>query len=229
MIDLHTHILCGVDDGAKNVEESLQLLRMEQEQGVGTVVLTPHFYRTRQEPEQFLAVRDAAMDTLLSAVEGQELPRLVLGAEVAWWPNMAHWDGLERLCIAGTRTMLLELPFSRWSSDLCHQLYDLVNRTGITPVLAHLERYLSCQDRGLVREILSLGMPVQITARELLHLTTRGSALKALRSWGHVLATDCHDCRVRKPDLGDAMAMVEKKLGRDAAASLQKTAQSLLK
>ena len=57
MIDLHTHILPGMDDGAKDVKTSLALLRMESAQGVGTVVLTPHFYRDREEPQHFLTRR----------------------------------------------------------------------------------------------------------------------------------------------------------------------------
>ena len=77
MTDLHTHILPGVDDGAKAPEESLEMLRMERDQGVDTVVLTPHFYRDRERPEHFLKRRRAAGEALrdaLMALPEEELP-----------------------------------------------------------------------------------------------------------------------------------------------------------
>ena len=235
MVDLHTHILCGVDDGARTVEDSLQMLRMEREQGVDTVVLTPHFYRDRQRPEHFLDARKRAAETLFGAVdaldaaEKETMPQMILGAEVAWRPNMSQWEDLDAFCIAGTRNLLLELPFVPWDAHLCNALYDLMNRTGVTPILAHLERYIPLQDKGQVREILSLGLPAQITAQQFLHHRTRGNALKALKNWAYVVATDCHDCKDRKPAMADAMAVVQKRLGRHTVEALDETARSLLR
>ena len=234
MIDLHTHILCGVDDGAQTPADSLRMLRMEREQGVTAVVLTPHFYRDRARPEHFFAARDKAMDALrfhldtLEEAERESLPKLIPAAEVAWRPNMADWDRLEEFCIPGTRNMLLELPFAPWDRGLCDQLYNMMNRTGITPVLAHIERYLASQDILQVAEIISLGLPSQITAEEFLHLLSRRSALKALNTWAHVIATVCHDVKDRAPRLGDAMTVVRKKLGAAAAEKLTAMSASLI-
>lgn len=234
MIDLHTHILCGMDDGAATAEDSLRLLRMEREQGVTAVVLTPHFYRDRARPEHFFAAREKAMDALrfrldaLDEAERQSLPRLIPAAEVAWRPNMDTWEQPERFCFPGTRNMLLELPFTRWDRGLCDQLYNMMNRTGITPVLAHIERYLAAQDIMQVAEIISLGLPAQITAAEFLSFSTRRSAVKALKTWAHVIATDCHDASNRKPCLGEAMTVVAKRLGCSTADSLCQMAESLV-
>ena len=74
MTDLHTHILPGMDDGAKTPEESLQMLRMERDQGVDTVVLTPHFYRDRERPEWFLARRRASAEALRQEAEALRGP-----------------------------------------------------------------------------------------------------------------------------------------------------------
>ena len=68
MTDLHTHILPGMDDGAESVEMSLDMLRMERDQGVDAVVLTPHFYRDRERPEHFLNRRRAAGEALRDAL-----------------------------------------------------------------------------------------------------------------------------------------------------------------
>ena len=124
MTDLHTHILHGMDDGSPDVETSLAMLREEARQGVDTVVLTPHFYRDRERPEHFLARRERAADRLNDAIlslpeeERRALPRLVLGAEVAWWPNLADCEELPELCIGRTKNLLVELPFTPWNDRM---------------------------------------------------------------------------------------------------------------
>jgi len=229
MIDLHTHILPGMDDGAKTTAESLAMLRLQREQGVSAVVLTPHFYRDRERPETFFHRRKVCMERLLAALpEGEPLPRLILGAEVTWMPNLCDWEELPQLCIGSTGNMLLELPFTPWTDSMVNQLYDLMGRTGITPVLAHLERYLRTQRREMVEAVLSLELPVQLSSDVLLHAMTRGSALRLLKNGqAHLLASDCHRCEKRKPSLGPAMDVVRKKLGDRAVEELCLCAREL--
>lgn len=226
MIDLHTHILCGMDDGAQDVQTSLRMLAAEQEQGVDTVVLTPHFYRNRELASRFLERRRAAWEKLQDSLTA-DMPRILLGAEVAWVPNLADCDHLEQLCIGNTRHMLLELPYTPWSRALANQIYDLMGRTGITPVLAHLERYWKSQKPEQILEILSLDVPVQISASALTDVWGRGQSLKLLRNYGHVLASDCHDLSHRPPNLARGMAVAAKKLGGDAAEALDRNARFL--
>lgn len=227
MTDLHTHILPGMDDGAKDVETSLTLLRMEAAQGVDTVVLTPHFYRDREEPSHFLARRAEAAKTLADALmalpeeERKALPRLALGAEIAWVPNLAEWPELSQLCLGASRHFLLELPFHPWTDQLINRLYELPGRTGLTPVLAHIERYLKDQKPQHLEAVLALGVPVQISAEPLLHLTQRGAVLKLLRERrAQLIASDTHDPHSRLPNLGDALAVVRRRLGDGKADSL---------
>lgn len=235
MVDLHTHILPGIDDGARNADVSVNMLRLQRDQGVDTVVLTPHFYRHREEPEEFLRRRRRSWDRLQRALdalaeeERSSMPGLMLGCEVAWVPNLGETDCLPELCIQGTKNMLLELPFSPWSSQLCSQIYDLMGRTGITPILVHLERYIRNQPPEMVEEVLSMGLPVQLSADMLLRFASRGKSLKALKSWAHILASDCHDPDRRQPCMGRAMEVVEKKLGRAAADAIDLNARQLLR
>jgi len=226
MVDLHTHILCGMDDGAKDVQTSLQMLEVQRKQGVDTVVLTPHFYRDREHVSHFLRRRQEAWERLRSHLT-EAHPGIILGAEVAWVPNLADCEQLDRLCIGRTKHMLLELPYTPWHSSLTNQLYDLMSRTGITPVLAHLERYWKIQPRAQVEEILSLDLPVQISASALLDFFTRGKSLRILQSHGHVLASDCHDLTRRKPDLAEGMAVVVRKSSRIMAKELDNNARFL--
>jgi len=222
MIDLHTHILPEMDDGARSIEESISMLRLQREQGVSTVVLTPHFYRNREQPESFFQRRKVCMERLMEALpEGERLPDLLLGAEVSWMPNLCDWEELPQLCIGNTNNMLLELPVTPWTDRLVNQLYDLMGRTGITPILAHLERYLRTQRREMVEAVLSLELPVQLSSEALLHTMTRGSVLRLLKNGqAHLLASDCHGCETRSPTLGAAMEVVRKKLGEYVAEEL---------
>ena len=81
MIDLHTHILPGMDDGAKDVQTALRMLEMAREQGVTGIALTPHFYRDEERPETFFLRRQKAWERLNGELEDREIsaPRLVLG------------------------------------------------------------------------------------------------------------------------------------------------------
>jgi protein-tyrosine phosphatase len=226
MVDLHTHILFGVDDGPKDLGTSLRMLQAQRDQGVDAVVLTPHFYRYRERPSSFFARRQEAWDQLQEHLTA-ELPQVVLGAEVAWVPNLADCDDLDRLCIGNTKHMLLELPFTKWDSSLANQIYDLMGRTGITPILAHLERYVQDQRPEILSEILSLELPVQISSTPFLHLLSRGKCLKLLQRCGHVIASDCHDLVSRKPDLAEGMAAIKKKLGSAAVRDFCRNARYL--
>lgn len=219
MTDLHTHILPGIDDGAQSVEESLTMLRMERSQGIDTVVLTPHFYRDRENPKRFLRRRQESATALarrvleLSEKEKKELPQMLLGAEVAWWPNMADWEELPEMCIGDTKNLLLELPFTPWNDQMVYQLHELFGRTGITPVIAHLERYLKIQRPEYIQEVLRLGVPIQVSADILLHPMARGGAMKLLRqNQARVVASDCHNCGSRAPRLAAAMDLLRRKL-----------------
>lgn len=234
MTDLHTHILPGMDDGARNAEESLALLRMEQEQGVNTVVLTPHLYRDRENPAHFLRRRERAMEELERALDGlppqerENMPQLLLGAEVTWAPNLADWEDLDELCIGNTRNLLLEMPNSLWNIRMVDGIYDLISRTGITPIIAHLERYLKHQSSQLVGEVLALGVPVQVTGAALTHFSTRRPALGLLGGKGaRLIASDCHRKDTRPPVMRTALETASKKLGEARTASLLRCADEL--
>lgn len=234
MTDLHTHILPGIDDGARDVQMSISMLRMEREQGVDTVVLTPHFYSDRETVDQFLTRRSASFAQLQSALEQlpaqerESLPRLVLGAEVAWRSDVVECERLRELCIGQTDNLLLELPFTPWSEWLFDQIYDLMGCAGVTPVIAHLDRYLGIQRPKYIEEVLELSVPIQISAEILFHPFARGKALKMLRrNQAHLLVTDCHDTNDRAPNLQKGMEIVRRKLGEQCARELIRCANEL--
>jgi protein-tyrosine phosphatase len=231
MTDLHTHILPGMDDGAKDASVSLAMLREEARQGVDTVVLTPHFYRSEERPTRFLARRQQAMWRLEQALEElpeeerDSLPRLLLGAEVAWVPNLADLVELADFTLGESRYVLIELPFTPWDSGLVNQLYAFPGCTGLTPVFAHLERYRR-QRKDLYQEILNMGMPAQVSAGEVTRLLSSGMNLLRQRR-ANIVASDCHNMADRAPNLGAAMDVITKKLGASEAENLNRWAERI--
>lgn len=225
MKDLHTHILPRMDDGARSSAESLALLALEREQGVTGIALTPHFYCERESEERFLARREAAWRQLHErmAEQAETYPTLVLGAEVAWRPNLERREALAQLCLGKSRYLLLELPEEPWSGAVIDGLYGLLGRVGITPVLAHVERCIAGQRREHIEELYRMGVPMQWSAEAYLHPLRRGALRRmAARNAVNLLASDCHDTERRTPKLARGAEVVRAKAGAweamDAAA-----------
>ena len=112
MIDFHSHILPGIDDGSENVETSLQMIAALKEQGVDTICATSHFYATERTPQRFLFRREEAFEALKASLPA-DAPKILLGAEVLYFPGIAHMEELPELCLEGTNLLLLEMPFER--------------------------------------------------------------------------------------------------------------------
>lgn len=213
MVDFHTHILPQIDDGSRSVEESLQMLSMLREQGVATVLATPHFDANELSLGQFLQRRSDAYTKLQSHVDSA-LPQIRLGAEVLYYSGITRWGNLSDLCIEGTRVLLLEMPLARWTTSVVREVQTISNTMGITVVLAHIERYLKLQSPGVIEELLASGIFMQVNASFFTERRTRRTALKMLRQDQiHVLGSDCHGVQNRPPALGEAMDVIVKKYG----------------
>ncbi|MBR1431533.1 CpsB/CapC family capsule biosynthesis tyrosine phosphatase [Ruminococcus sp.] len=226
MIDLHTHILPEMDDGSKAVEMSIEMLRMERDQGVDSVALTSHFYRDLEKPEAFFDKRNASFAKLKNAVESQNesLPKLYLGAEVAWVPGMCDWEELEGFCYEGTKFILIEPPFQHWTDLFFRELIGLHTRRGLTPVIAHIDRYYKSQKKDSIDRLLSMEYPIQISAAPFLDFLTKGNALKYIREGkAQLLISDCHNTSTRKPNIGPATEVLRKKFGSQINRLLNET------
>ena len=126
MTDLHTHILPGIDDGSRTVDESISLLKAELESGVHTVALTPHFRSNTMAQSEFLKQRESAYEQLLEAVRQNGLRiSFVLGAEVEFSPELLRLD-LDSLCYEDTKTLLVELPMFHYNPFTCDVFYKLL-------------------------------------------------------------------------------------------------------
>ncbi len=229
VIDFHSHVLPGIDDGSRDVETSLGMLRRSAEQGVEFMAATPHFYAWHDRPERFLKRRARAWERLDAALE-PGLPRLCLGAEVAFFEGISQAAQVDQLCLGDTDVLLLELPFRPWTSRDVDEVEDLMVRRGFRVVLAHMERYLPIREnRSLAAELMQMPLLVQINAESLLHWHDRGRALKLFRSGqAHLLGSDCHGVDHRPPNLGQGREVLRKKLGPEVLAQIDRAGARLL-
>ena len=211
MIDFHSHILPGMDDGAENVNESLKMLRMSKAQGVDGLVATPHFYPEKEKPDSFLARRKKSL-TALAGAYTRDLPDLYLGAEVAYFTGIGRCETLKSLCIVGTRVILIEMPFCEWSESVIHDLYGVSEKLGLLPVVAHIERYIGFQSHDIIYRLTNHGIRIQANASYFCDRKTRRKALKMLGSGDiHIIGSDCHNLTSRHPNLGSCMEEIKTK------------------
>lgn len=200
MVDFHTHILPGIDDGSKSVHDSIEMLRMEAEQGITDVVLSSHFYASQNNVQQFLSSRADALNKLASCRE-PGLPRIHLGAEVQYFEGISITDEITDLRIEGTKLLLLEMPFSRWSDRVIQDVLALNERKEIHIILAHIDRYLAFQDPNIWPYFVDHDILVQVNTSFFRGFFNRRRAEKMIRQGLiHVLGTDCHSLNSRGPD-----------------------------
>lgn len=221
MVDFHTHILPGIDDGSRSVEESLQMLRAEKEQGISRVVLTPHFYPQRDNPEAFLKKREEAFGLLQQAAEQEDLPEMVLGAEVYYYPGMSESGALQELTVAETGCILVEMPFVSWTKDMYRELENIHARQGLTPIVAHIDRYIRpWRTYGIPERLQELPVLVQANASFFTSRYTGSLARRLLKEKKiHLLGSDCHDMTRRPPCLGK----LGKNLNRENLLQIEET------
>ena len=217
LTDFHSHILPGMDDGSADVTMSLEMLRREGMQGIARVVATPHFYARYEDPMRFLDRREQAEQKLRAAMaEQSDMPELLMGAEVHYFRGIAESEILPQLAIRGTDSILVELPSGRWDDAVCRDLTDIWEKRGLTPIVAHIDRYIRpFQTHGIPKLLQQLPVLVQANAEFFLDRTTASMALKLLKADQiQLLGTDCHNLVDRVPNLGETVSRIEKKLGR---------------
>lgn len=232
VIDFHSHILPGIDDGSAGVEESLAMLSMEAAQGITHVVATPHFYPGHDRPEDFLKRRDTAEERLRKAMEDHPgLPQLFVGAEVYYFRGMSGSGVLRELAIRGTNSIMVEMPDAPWPESVWHDLQEIYERHGIVPVVAHLDRYIApFRSRGIPERLSQMPVLVQANADFFLTASTSRMALKLLqKDQLHLLGSDCHNMTTRQPDLGAARALIQRKAGQDALARIDSYGADILR
>lgn len=214
VIDFHSHILPGIDDGSKSADMSMAMLKMAKDQGVDVMLATSHFYASRHRIEDFLARRQRSYERL-AEIKKDFGPQLILGAEVAFFSGMSRADRLDDLTIGESRALLLEMPFVSWNRSDIKEVENLIRKRDFQVILAHLERYMWMpENKKWIEELIQMPLYVQINAESLLRWRKRGPLLKMFKKGQvHFLGSDCHRIERREPNLGKGRAVLAKKLG----------------
>lgn len=229
--DLHCHVLPGMDDGSRSVEESLRMLRMEAEQGVRRIAATPHFYPGYDTPDAFLERRTQAEQLLRRETMGiTGLPKLDLGAEVYFFRGMSESDAMMDLTMYGKRCILVELPMGRWDEEIYRELDRLAERRGVIPIIAHIDRYIApFRTRGIPEKLAQMPVMVQANAEFFLNRKTAGLAMRMLASDRiQLLGSDSHNIKDRAPNLAPAVESIRRKLGREALVRIRRNEREIM-
>ncbi len=219
MIDFHSHILPNIDDGAQSVEESIEMLRMLKNQGVNTVCLTPHYIAMDESPKEFLERRNEAFKVLTEAINNyeEELPELILGAEVYYYPGICRMEEIDTLKLKNTDLLLLEMPMAPWSEYTIREMLDLINFSNTKVVIAHIERAIKYQKRGVIERLIENGVMMQTNASFFNMRKTRRAAFKMFSNGQiHFLGSDCHSIKHRPPRIDEAVNAIRDKFSQNA-------------
>lgn len=218
MIDIHSHILPGLDDGSAGMAESINMLRLARSQGITQVVATPHYSHgfPNTDPDQIKKL----------CREVQETARKRLKTEIRIWPGQEiMYDAevlklLEKgdiLTIADSRYVLTEFLPSVPYSYIRRAVREL-SMAGYTPILAHAERYLCLREKDRVDEIKSQGAYIQMNFRSVggkwHDSTTRWCRKMLRRKKIDFLGTDMHNMGNRSPETGAALEWMKRHLSR---------------
>lgn len=221
MVDIHSHIVYGVDDGAKTIEDSLAMLEMAAECGTTDIVATPHSDNKYTYYPELIAER---IEELQKAM-GDRI-RIHRGCDFH-----LHFDNIRncetdqsRFTINGERYLMVEFSEINIPKNIVYVFHDMLRR-GVTPVVTHPERnaLLMARLNEMVEWVRS-GCLMQVTAQSLtggFGKKAEEAAKKLMRQrLVHFVASDAHDIEFRPPDLRDAWDLVASEYGKDTAELL---------
>lgn len=234
MIDIHSHIIFGVDDGPKTLEESLELIKESYDQGVRTIIATSHRRKGMFEtPEEKIYSNYELLKNKTKEIFGDF--ELYYGAEIyCTFESLKKIENDELPTIENTKYVLLEFSSTSRYNDIDKAVSQMVN-AGKIPILAHIERYNELENNGKgVESLINRGAYIQINAASVLKPKLFGDSLKIYKKRAkyflendlvHFIASDVHNTTTRKTYMRDAYNIVEKKYGSKRAEKLFKLNQ----
>lgn len=233
MIDIHCHILPGVDDGSESLEESLAMARQAVQDGIRHIVVTPHFNdKFRVERSEVLAATAALQNELDRVGIGI---RLHPGSEVRLEDANRFEEDLRQgaFCFLNDngRHLLLEQRWHSYHPQTPEVVRRLITR-GIIPIVPHPERHFFFREEaGLLEELLAAGAWTQVSVDSLLGANgpeARDFARLLLdRNQAHTLATDAHNV-TRKPNLSEGFRIVREGWGNARAEEIRLRLEGIL-
>lgn len=233
MVDLHCHLLPGVDDGSKSMETSLRLAKEATENGVTHALLTPHHMNGRYVNHKQDVIRRTK--EFQEQLRSHDIPLTVFpGQEVRINGQLLRSLDEDDILFAdtGNRYLMLEFPDDDVPYYTDQMIFDLQQR-GITPVIVHPERNTKIiAQPDLLYKFLEKGCLSQITASS--YVGTFGKKVENFSrqlieaGQGYVFASDAHDLPGRKYEMGQAFDKLQHEFGHEQANQYQRNARSII-
>lgn len=233
LVEMHCHILPGIDDGARDVETSLKMIARLQEQGAKKIVLTPHYYSDTISLDDFLRMRDKSFNALMRELPPGS-PTLIPAAEVFISEFLFNNPNIDKLRIGNSNYVLIEHPFSSTFSEGSYdRLMNMYCDYGVRPILAHIERYKALmEDVYKLEDYIDMGCLTQVNISSFVDTPKKiKKKLFNLLDTGHVhlVGTDAHNLDTRPPEFEAGLKEIRAKSGREAIDVLMSNANKLTK
>ena len=225
MIDIHAHILPGLDDGAKTIEESLEMCRIAEEDGITQMVATPHVSNGIYTNSAEVIIEE--VDKINKVIEKHKINiRIFPGADVHMTPGIAQQveDGQILTLNANKKYILLEMPVQIVPPELDLLIFDLQIQ-GITSIISHPERNQQVQQHpDILSGFMRKGVLMQITAMSLTGDFGPGAETCAkkllVNGLAHIIASDAHSPDKRPPVLSNAIKIAQRIIGEKQAVAM---------
>ncbi|HEN9269371.1 TPA: tyrosine protein phosphatase [Streptococcus agalactiae] len=239
MIDIHSHIVFDVDDGPKTLEESLSLIEESYRQGVRIIVSTSHRRKGMFETPEDIIFKNFSI-VKHEAEKRFEHLQILYGGELYYTSDMLEKLKLKQIStLNNTKFALIEFSMQTSWKDI-HTALSNVLMLGITPVVAHIERYNALENqKERVKEIINMGCYTQINSSHILKQKLFNDKHKRFKKRAryfleenlvHFVASDMHNLDVRPPFLAEAYKIICRDFGKERANQLFiENAQSILK
>ena len=216
-IDIHSHILPGLDDGADSLERTIRMLEIAYGEGIRTMIATPHYRESRK------LIPIGYLEETLGKVEDEIahlLPdmKIYMGSEVFYSHNMLSLLRERKVpTLGGSRYVLVEFVFGIDFTSMKNGLQELLYG-GYQPILAHGERYPELmKDLEQVMELKEMGISIQVNSMNIIRSFGKHRHASSKKLFQHdlvdFLATDCHSDSIRAPVLKNTLAYLKKRYG----------------
>ncbi len=225
-IDLHTHILPWVDDGAPTKEEALIMIEALAMQEIKVAVCTPHFDPTSTSMEEFIEKRDLAMSKMLFSKI-----KLIAGSETLLHEYLFHYSDLSSLCIGSSRYILLELQDNnRWDRKTEKYINKIIHYYNLNPIIAHIERYPAMMKGKILKRLKDMGCLFQVNTYAIINKKTKKRVIKYMKAGViDLLGSDCHNMSTRPPIITSALEIISKEIGSEFMDRLDNNAECIIK
>ena len=232
-VDLHSHILPWMDDGADDADVSLELLRKEASDGVRQIVLSSHFNPINENVSEFRIRRNSSYRQLQKAVSGSELAGIFdfrPAAEIRYNPSLLEIDGLETLSIDGTKVLLIEFSTQHYP-EFVQDVFHRLQTKGYIPLMAHVERFPWLRENPeFLYNMVCGGAYAQVNADSIIKSRESLSFIRRMMDCGliHCIGTDTHNMTKRPPHMKEAEKVLAANPGKDIVDYMDEIGRTLL-